>query len=200
MARINIPDCVVEFFSYVYPDLDLNRVEFHEGIPKLFSMRKPRAITLGSWTSFKINVHFRSGEGNPCTCEGIALIGHELFHVQDVLSVGRGWGFGLIRLWYLAYVYCGIMSRFGRTHYLEEPAYDIQDRIEKYFESIGLNLSREGPCILTESGTTRSSDFFLQFPSNCQSLVIRKQPRSFMKIIQQSTRRRLRGLFKLIKG
>ena len=199
--KTDIPDCVREFYSYIYPDLDWDRVEFHEGIPLLFRWRNPGAITLGSWTSSKINIHFKPGEGDPCTCKGISLIGHELFHVQDILSIGRGWGFGLIRLWYLAYVYCGIMSgfSFGKRHYLEEPAYDVQEKIKEYFKRIGLSLSQEGPCISTELDVSWNPNFFSQFPSNRPDLVIRKQNRSFIKVLLESTRRGFGNLLKLLK-
>lgn len=95
MAKIDVPDYVIDFYSLIYPNLDLNRIEFHWGIPKVFRIgRNPGAITLGSWISNKIWIHFKEGQWDPDTCEGIALIGHELYHAQDVYSMWGGAGVG----------------------------------------------------------------------------------------------------------
>ena len=134
------PGYVKRFFAPVYPAINWDRIEFHKGLPgglgKLITRQNTAAITLCSWKSNKIDIYFKEDRWEPWrSTDGMALIGHELFHTKDIMSVCGGKGWGLLQPWFIAYLFCLLLSRWdsGRKHYLEKTAYNIEDALRKYF-------------------------------------------------------------------
>lgn len=200
MSKKEMPDCLRKFFTQLYPDLDLNLVDFYEGIPWPFSIGKQGAITLGSWTSRKINIHFAGGRWNPFECGGIKLIGHELYHAQDIFSMWSGFGWGLFRPWYLAYLYCGIWSGFSfrEKHMLERPAYEYERKIDAGCHELSSNTG-EGPCIDDKPDTETNEQFISDFIDKYPDLIIRRKNSSLIETIIQSTAEGIRNLLNLTR-
>jgi hypothetical protein len=133
--ELPIPEHIKKFYKHTYPHLDWTRVKLYDGLPSIpLAIRKETAaITLASWNSRNIDIYFRK---DPLyTYKGIAMIGHELYHVQDVLSTNARFSFGLLHPWYFAYIICLLFSRFnsGESHCMEETPYSIERKIDEFF-------------------------------------------------------------------
>jgi hypothetical protein len=190
MSAFSIDTSSKLFFSYLYPDIDWSQVEFKTGLPKLFVSKWTTAITLGSWVPGKINVYFKDDPRD--SAGGLALIGHELYHVQYILSTSPRIGLGWIRAWFLAYLYCGVLSLgFGREHFMEDIAYSVEDGIREFFLANGFNL---------EDNISLDSEFFSKFMSKkCEALAIRFPEKSFKKILSSGTERVTVRMFQYLK-
>lgn len=149
MSRIELDLCVRAFLDRIYPDIDLDTISFHEGLP-FYALRSPAAITVGRY------IYLREGKYDPCSTESAALVAHELFHVRQ----GAGdFGFWFLRPFYLRYAWHTISSGFsrGREHPLEKPAYAVQDRVREVSRDVATSTGRSGPCVC-EDGRARDTD------------------------------------------
>ncbi len=158
-TKIETPACVNQFMRRLYPDIDIDRITFHEGVP--FYTFPGGAITIGP------HIYFREGKFDPCGCKGIALIAHELYHIHQ--GADR-FGFWFLRPYYLKYVWFLLISGFksDRRHRLEEPAYALGDRILKCCDQVSQTPGQEGPCICRDGRPTDISEAFLSaFAAEC---------------------------------
>ncbi len=158
-TKIETPACVKEFMSRLYPDIDVDRITFHEGVP--FYTFPGAAITIGP------HIYFREERFDPCGCKGIALIAHELYHVHQGAA---GFGFWFLRPYYFGYVWAWLTSGFkrGKEHPLEAPAYKLQRRVSDCCDSVREATGQAGPCICQDGRPTGISDAFLSaFAAEC---------------------------------
>ena len=155
-TRIEVPECVRRVVAPVYPDMDLDGVRFHEGLP-FYAFLGPGAITVGP------NVYFRQGRFDPCSCDGIALIVHELYHIRQGAD---GPGFWFLRPFYLRYIWLWVRHGLarGRKHPLEEPAYKLQREVMKCCKEV----AESGPCRCEEGRPVGVNEEFLKkFAAEC---------------------------------
>lgn len=158
-SKIEAPACVKGFMSRLYPDIDIDRITFHEGVP--FYTFPGGAITIGP------HIYFREGKFDPCGCKGIALIAHELYHVHQGAA---GFGFWFLRPYYLRYAWAWLTSGFkrGEAHPLEAPAYALQRRVLGCCDVVGQATGQAGPCICQDGRPTGVSEAFLSaFAAEC---------------------------------
>jgi hypothetical protein len=96
------------------PKQDLDNADFHDGEVPWWLFKENRCVTIGN------DIYCRLGEYNPCSPEGLALLGHELFHVGQYRN----------GMTVLSYIIEDGLSEGGRKNPLEIPAYLLQDQIE----------------------------------------------------------------------
>lgn len=109
--------------SYFPEDFDFSTIQLKNGIP-WWAAGSPDAVT------FRNTIYFGEGVYNPNTAGGIALIGHEVLHVQQFRELGT-LGFGGR---YLGQYIGGRLSGLGhgaayRNISLERAGFDLQGRI-----------------------------------------------------------------------
>ncbi len=152
MPRLDFHECLKSFFSRMYPDINVETVSFHEGLP-FYTTGGPAAITVGR------RIYFADGKFDPCSAKGVALIAHELFHIKQGAG---GPGVWFIRPFYVRYFIQKILSGWtkGRKHPLEIPAYEQQDRVEAAYAAASGSTSVNGPCTCSEGGPGESSQAF----------------------------------------
>ena len=122
----------------MYPDLDLETVSFHKGMP-FYVRGTPGAITVGR------RIYFADGKFDLCNARGVALIAHELFHISQGAGAPGVW---FIRPFYARYFIQKVLSGWtkGRKHPLEIPAYEQQDRVEDAYTVAQISTGKNGPC------------------------------------------------------
>lgn len=135
--RIEMPRCLREFLSRMYPDVDLGSVRFHKGVP--WYTFSGGAITIGH------DVYFREHRADFCSRDGVALAAHELYHIRDGAG---GPGVWFVRPFYARYlvglVACGF--RTDSRHAMEKPAYALQERVKERFDEAKQVSGEDGPC------------------------------------------------------
>lgn len=157
--KIDTPPCLKEFLARLYPQIDLDRITFYEGVP--FYTFPGGAITIGP------HIYFRAGRFDPCGCRGIALIAHELYHIHQGAA---GFGFWFLRPYYFKYVWFLLLSGFksDRRHRLEAPAYDLQDRISECCERVRQATGQASPCLCQNGTPSDINQAFLDaFAAQC---------------------------------
>ncbi len=140
MARIETSECLKAFFLRLYPAIDLDSVSFYDRLP-FYVFWRPAAITLG------LRVYFKEGKFDPCSCEGIALIAHELFHIRQ----------GSNSVWYyVRYTWRWLTSGFksSRDHPLEVPAYAFQKRVREACDAMSAATGKASPCLCQDGQAT----------------------------------------------
>ncbi len=152
MPRLDFPECLKRFYSRMYPDIDLETVSFHEGLP-FYTTGNPHAITVGR------RIYFADGKFDPWSARGVALIAHELFHIKQGAG---GPGVWFVRPFYVRYFIQKVLSGWtkGRKHPLEIPAYEQQDRVEATYASASNSTGVNGPCQCSEGSPGESSQAF----------------------------------------
>jgi hypothetical protein len=138
---IEIPPCLLNFLARLYPDIDLDRVRFHRGVP--FYAFPGGAITIGH------HVYFRENRADFCSRGGVALAAHELYHIRQG---SNGPGFWFFRLFYAKYllrlIACGFKT--DERHAMEAPAYALQKRVSQHFDRARQATNEHGPCACTD--------------------------------------------------
>ena len=153
ISKLEVHVCHRRFFAPMYPDIDLERISLHEGLP-FYVRGTPNAITVGR------RIYFNVGTYDPCSRKGIALIAHELFHVHQGSG---GPGFWFIRPFYLWYFIRKVSSGWtkGREHPLEQPAYERQDRVAAAYDTAVASFGKSGPCACTSNGPPKPDQAFI---------------------------------------
>jgi hypothetical protein len=173
-AQRDIEDCLKPWLEHVFPDLDLGRVRFYEGLPVFIKPRDPAAITLPSiWGTRRINVYYRDGH-DPCSCAGLKLIAHEMVHVRQYLDYAGGYGLGFVRAFLFPYLLCALRHGY-RDSPLEEEAYDFDDEIGTCCEQ-----GRE-PCDCSSSQATKDTAGLASWKSNCGHIVMESTSVTFWR-------------------
>ncbi len=153
MSQLEFHDCLQRFFAPMYPDIDLDSITFHKGLP-FYVQGTPDAITVGK------RIYFDAGAYEACSRRGIALIAHELFHVHQGSG---GPGVWFMRPFYLWYFIRKVTSGWtkGRKHPLELPAYERQDRVAAAYDIASASSGRLGPCDCTGDEPARVDEAFI---------------------------------------
>ena len=120
------PDMRARLAAY-FPDLDLDAVRLHEGVPRYVPGR-PRGYTS------RTRIHLVAGWRSDTSVEMLALVAHELVHVRQYRDLGT-WRFR----W--AYVREYVAGRFGglghdaayRNISFERAARDVEERVRRDF-------------------------------------------------------------------
>ena len=138
VTNLQLNDCLRRFFARMYPDIDLDGISFHKGLP-FYTTGSPSAITVGR------NIYFGEGKFEPCSANGVALIAHELFHIQQGAGDPGVW---FLRPFYVWYFIQKVLSGWkkGREHPVEIPAYERQDQVEAAFDAAAVSTGLSGPC------------------------------------------------------
>lgn len=141
-----IPDCAKEFFASLFPELNLNDVVIHDGLPeatKLNTIGGVGAITIGNHIYFPKGVFNLNYLKNN---KGFAILGHELVHVRQYNALGVG---GFVKRYVAEYVFNAIVANLtydivGGSYpilqkayeniSLESSAYEWEDKMEKWLE------------------------------------------------------------------
>lgn len=152
MTKPEIHDCLESFFARMYPDIVLNSISFHEGLP-FYTTGSPHAITVGR------TIYFAEGKFDPCSARGIALIAHELFHIQQGAG---GPGVWFARPFYVWYFIQKVLSGWkkGRQHPVEIPAYERQDRVAAAYVAAAASTGISGPCSCSDGQSGNFSQAF----------------------------------------
>lgn len=134
---IEIPACLREFLSRLYPDIDVDSLAFHNGVPRYAN--PGGAITIGS------HIYFREHRTDWCSGDDVALAAHELYHVHQGSAAPGVW---FLRPFYARYVWHLLRSGLttGRQHPLEAPAYALQDRVKEQYDRAAAASGVNGPC------------------------------------------------------
>ena len=159
-TKIEVPECVRRVVALVYPGMNLDGVSFYEGLP-FYAFFKPGAIVVGP------KVYFRKGRLDLCSCNGIALVAHELFHIRQGAA---GPGFWFLRPYYLKYIWLFFRHGLarGKKHPLEEPAYKLQREVMKCCKEV----AESGPCRCEEGRPVGVNEEFLKkFAAECGELL-----------------------------
>lgn len=146
-----LPDGAKALFSLIYSDrVDLDQIVVREEEPwflaPAFKWAKVAAITWGH------TIYMKSGYYSPNTASGLALIGHELYHVYQ---------HGGSPLFYPLYVGAtvpampAILDGGYSAHPFEAPAYDVERLLFRSFTTI----YREVPAGHTLPNSTVNQDF-----------------------------------------
>jgi len=124
-----LPDCLVDYFSFLLPKDILRKIGVHpNGLPRFatnFGMNRDV-----DGMALPRQIYFRAGKYDPYSVAGIALIAHELKHEQQWEKYGP----------------LGFLRRYGFTqnNKLEDQAYAFGDWIEKDLRQ-GLSLKKAKP-------------------------------------------------------
>jgi hypothetical protein len=153
ISKLEFHICLRRFFEPMYPDIDLERISFQDGLP-FYVHGTPNAITVGS------RIYFDAGTYNPYSRRGIVLIAHELFHVHQGSG---GLGFWFARPFYLWYFIRKVTSGWtkGREHPQEQPAYERQDRVAAAYDAAVAASGKSGPCAWTNDGPPQPDQAFI---------------------------------------
>jgi RHS repeat-associated protein len=114
-----LTECEKEHLRPYIPKRDLKDARVHEGVVPWWLGSDMRAVTLGD------DIYIRSGQYDPQSSGGIALLGHELVHVVQ-------FRIGMTIPSYLL----GSVLGYDRNRY-ERPAVGTQDQIQKDLDKRG---------------------------------------------------------------
>jgi len=133
--RIELPDAARELVRIVLPTLDLERVDFHLGIPAGVPRQSTGGITLPATLSLRrIRIFIHPHSWDPESVQGLGLILHESFHALQIQEAGPG--LGLARPFVILYLACSAGTGFRYPlHPLEIDAYRLAGRWSSAFES-----------------------------------------------------------------
>ena len=109
------PESSKEILGKWFPDLDLDEIRSHTGIPWYVRLVNPRAIAYTEGN----DIYYKRGHYDQESATGLALTGHELTHVRQENRYGQG-----------AYRRHYILNRTFRKA-LEDEADAMQDLIRK---------------------------------------------------------------------
>jgi len=106
-----LPSHAQDDLGMYFPELDLNRVEIHIGLPWYVPDTK---------TAFtrSLDIYIKEGKYDPCSIKGLALIAHELVHVRQ-----QGEGF-----WSRARFDNRYMTDFKKIWSSKKPEWDSKAR------------------------------------------------------------------------
>jgi hypothetical protein len=185
--RIDPPECVLELLRFIYPTVDWSRVSFYEGWPHLIGLSPNAAITLpDTYTPHRINVYFRPGRWDPCSCAGLGLIVHEGFHVLQISDMLGGMGAGFARPFIVQYLACWAGNGFDYDgHPMEDAAYQVAGRSTSLYESC-CNGSRRACNCDTELPSVDEAGL-AAFKANCANVVQQSSGFNFWRDMAECT-------------
>lgn len=85
IEKVKLPENTIAALAPYFPDIDLSKIEIITGVPWYVPMKA------GAYTD-RNRIFFADGFYNPDTHEGLALIAHELTHVEQYRKFGK-WKF-----------------------------------------------------------------------------------------------------------
>jgi hypothetical protein len=105
--QIQLPDCAQKLLDFLYPTVDWTRVRFYSGLPWYVSLFSPNTtgITLPDTVGVSDYCVYLGTATDFCGT-GIDTLVHEAFHVAQFMSVSNGYGPGLFRPGFIAYLNC----------------------------------------------------------------------------------------------
>jgi hypothetical protein len=169
--KIDPPECVLELLRYIYPTVNWDRVFFYDGWPHLIGLSPNAAITLpDTYSPHRINIYFKPGRWDPCTCRGLGLIVHEGFHVLQITDVIGGIGPGFARPFIIQYLSCWAGHGFTYDdHPLEQTAYLVAGRSTSLYETCC--DSPRLPCDCSTDPPTLNQAGLQAFKDHCSNVV-----------------------------
>jgi RHS repeat-associated protein len=133
---VPISDCVKKLLQKYFPNLDLSKVRLNSFEDTPLPLKIPFVQGADAWTLGN-DIFFNQGELDQSSAIGIALIGHELTHVQQYASLGFGFpeiGVGPFINAYFPAIGWNMLKGMNadeayRKSYFEAPAFGMYDRI-----------------------------------------------------------------------
>jgi hypothetical protein len=106
-TQIQLPDCALNLLEFLYPTVDWSRVRFYSGLPWFVSLFSPQTtgITLPDTVGVSDYCVYLGANTDFCGA-GIDTLVHEAFHVAQFMSLSNGYGPGLFRPGFIAYMTC----------------------------------------------------------------------------------------------
>ena len=170
--QIFLPKCVRELLEFVYPDVDWDRVSFHEGMPHVVGVTDKSAITLPHpFRLNRIQIFFKPEKWDPCSCDGLGLIVHEGYHVLQIQGILDGFGLGLLNPTTILYLACWADNGFSyEGHPAEDEAYGIAGKPDSLFETCCRSLA-DLPCDCRCNPPSLNEVGLQDFKANCDKIV-----------------------------
>ena len=141
MAEVAFPPSLVAFFQPFFPELDFRQVRLHVGLPWYLERLGLAALTIGH------DIYVSSRYFDPCSPFGIAILGHELYHVH------QGWRnpVGFFVGYNVEFFRKGLANQLKNR--FELPAYLFQYRLLVGIEEVCAEIGPPtGRCINIDSG------------------------------------------------
>jgi hypothetical protein len=134
MVEVDFPPHLVAFFQPFFPEIDFQRVKLLVGLPWYLERLGFVAVTIGR------DIYISSRYFDLCSPFGIAILGHELYHVH------QGWEnpVGFFVGYNIEFFTKGLANRLKNR--FELPAYLFQYRLLAGFEAICGGAGRLNPC------------------------------------------------------
>ena len=171
------PECLRVWLEQVFPGIDLDRVHFHEGFPPAIKPANPEAIALpGIHDAGSIHVYFRPGLFDPCTCDGLTLIGHEMTHVRQYMDHANGYGAGFVRGFMLVYLLCIVRHGYD-NHPMENEA--------EAFEQDVRDCCTDSPCDCTGADPVLDPGAMATWEANCGTVVLTESAVGFWEHLRE---------------
>jgi hypothetical protein len=134
-APIELTPPLRRLLGSLYPDLQLERLRLHRGLPHLVRLLGSQAIALPAlWAPRRARLYFDPSVWRPDSTEGLGTLAHEAFHALQMQD--SGWGIGPLRPFLWLYFACGAANGFRyEGHPLETDAYLLAGRRSSRFEA-----------------------------------------------------------------
>ncbi len=133
-SEADFPPCLRAFLQPFFPEVDLQQVKLFAGLPWYLERIGFVAVTIGR------DIYVSRRYFDLCSPSGVAILGHELYHVR------QGWNYplGFLAGYSVEFLLSGL--EFGLGNRFELPAYLFQYRLMAGMEKIGARNGALGPC------------------------------------------------------
>ena len=152
---MTLSPCVIQTLGRWLPDPDLARANIISSgfVARLVKKFDRAGITFGK------TILFGEGYYDPFSPRGIALLAHELKHVQQYKKEGTI-RFVLRYLWDWGRLGC----KYSREIPFENEAYDLEERVKRHLEREFSENGDRGPCLRDEEGKAIANADYRELP------------------------------------
>lgn len=176
-TQIVLEDDVKNMLQKLYPNLNLEKIYFYDGMPWFMMHGFAIGITLpGTYNLQGVNIYLN--DYNPQAEKCMTTIVHEMFHVQQYYDLNKGYGIGFLRPFMVFYLadYFRMFIKCLRTpgwksaantayeiHPMEMPAYRQEYEFQYQYKLLGRsNILKTPPksCVRQTSGYKYEGSWF----------------------------------------
>jgi hypothetical protein len=153
LSEVDFPPCLRAFFQPFFPEVDFQQVNLLVGLPWHLEKIGFVAVAIGR------DIYISRRYFDLCSPSGVAILGHELYHVR------QGWNYplGFLAGYSVEFLTSGL--EFGLGNRFELPAYLFQYRLLAGFREIRAETEKPGPCCIGD-GRGANSEFIAQWIKN----------------------------------